>query len=119
MSRDAFDQAVTFFVGIVSGIPADQWGAPGLGVWDVRSLVGHAARAMLTVEQYATAGADCVGFGTSGDITERGCAAGQALGDDPAAAVRAIAERVVPLLAGLSDDPPLKTPAGGGGGSCL
>ena len=112
MSRQAFDQAVTFFVDTVSRIPADQWDAPGLGVWDVRSLVGHTTRALLTVEQYAAVGADRVGFGTAGDIAERGRAAGQALGDDPAAAVREIAERVVSLVASLPDDHPLKTPAG-------
>jgi hypothetical protein len=30
----------------------DRWDAPGLGEWDVRALVGHTSRAMLTVEAY-------------------------------------------------------------------
>ncbi|HWJ53602.1 MAG TPA: maleylpyruvate isomerase N-terminal domain-containing protein, partial [Propionibacteriaceae bacterium] len=41
-----------------------------------------------------------------------GRAAGVALGDDPAAAVRALVDRVLPLVAG--DDDPLITTAGGG-----
>ena len=31
------------FVALVSEIPHVAWDRPGLGVWDVRSLVGHTA----------------------------------------------------------------------------
>ena len=112
MSREAFEQAVPFFVETVALVPANQWETLALGVWNVRDLVGHASRAMLTVEQYATIGADRAGFGTADDIAERGREAGRALGDDPAGAVREIAARVLGLVAGLPYDHPVRTPAG-------
>ena len=112
MSREAFEQAVPFFVEAVDRIRPDEWETLALGVWNVRDLVGHTSRAMLTVEQYATVGADRTGFGTADDIAERGREAGRALGDDPAGAVREIAARVLGLVKGLSDDHPMRTPAG-------
>ena len=112
MSREAFEQAVPFFVGTVTRVEPEQWETLALGVWSVRDLVGHTGRAMLTVEQYATVGADRTGFGTAEEIAERGRAAGRALGDDPAGAVREIVARVLSLVGGLPDDHPLKTPAG-------
>ncbi len=112
MSREAFEQAVPFFVETVGRIKPDQWGTLALGVWNVRDLVGHTSRAMLTVEQYATVGADRTGFGTADDIAERGREAGRALGDDPAGAVRDIATRVLSLIERLPDDHPVNTPAG-------
>ena len=112
MSREAFEQAIPFFVETVALVPADQWETLALGVWNVRDLVGHTSRAMLTVEQYATVGADRVGFGTADDIAARGREAGRALGDDPADAVRAIATRVLGLIGELPDDHPMRTPAG-------
>ena len=56
MSREAFEQAVPFFVETVAQVRSDQWEELALGVWNVRDLVGHTSRAMLTVEQYATVG---------------------------------------------------------------
>ena len=112
MSREAFYQAVPFFVDAVSRIAPGQWEEPALGVWNVRDLVGHTGRAISLVEQYATVGADRAGFGTADEIAERGRAAGRALGDDPAGAVRELATRVVALVDTLPDDHPMKTPAG-------
>ena len=112
MSREAFEQAVPLFVETVARVRPDQWDMLALGVWNVRDLVGHTSRAMLTVEQYATVGANRTGFGTADEIAERGRAAGRALGDDPAGAVREIATRVLGLAGGLPDDHPVKTPAG-------
>ncbi len=112
MSREAFEQAVPFFVETAAQVQPDQWETLALGVWNVRDLVGHTSRAMLNVEQYATVGADRAGFGTADDIAERGREAGRALGDDPAGAVREIATRVLGLVSGLPDDHPMRTPAG-------
>ena len=112
MSREAFEQAVPFFVETAARVAPERWSDPALGVWNMRDLVGHASRAMLTVEQYATVGADRAGFGTADEIAERGREAGRALGDDPADAVREIATRVLGLVGGLPDDHPMKTPAG-------
>ncbi|MCU1481546.1 MAG: mycothiol maleylpyruvate isomerase [Subtercola sp.] len=47
-----FHQAATAFVELVGRIRDDQWSDPGLGSWDVRALVGHTTRAILTVETY-------------------------------------------------------------------
>ena len=112
MSREAFHQAMVFFVDAVSRVSLDQWEETALGVWNVRDLVGHTSRAMLTVEQYATVGADRQGIGTSEGIAERGRLAGVELGDDPEAAVRAIAARVAALVETLPADHPMHTPAG-------
>ena len=92
-------------------VPADGWDRPGLGEWSVRALVGHTSRALLTVETYLDAGAARVDIrgpveyflvalaptADHGAIAERGWQAGVALGDDPAEAVHALAERVFEL----------------------
>ncbi|MFT3971516.1 MAG: maleylpyruvate isomerase N-terminal domain-containing protein [Micropruina sp.] len=44
--------AAEAFVALVSEIPHDAWERPALGVWDVRSLVGHTARAVTTAHDY-------------------------------------------------------------------
>lgn len=33
-------------------IPADAWDGPGLGEWDLRALVGHTSRSLITVSTY-------------------------------------------------------------------
>ena len=54
-STTDFESAAHSFLDLVAQVKVSQWGEPALGVWDVRSLVGHTARAILTVEQYLTA----------------------------------------------------------------
>ena len=110
--RGAFREATGLFLDVVGTVRRDSWAAPGLGVWTVRDLVGHASRAYLTVEEYATVGSARVGIGTASDIAERGRQAGLALGEEPAAAVRQIAERVLTLVEGLSDEHELRTSTG-------
>lgn len=98
---------------VVAGIVAPDWAAPGLGTWDLRALVGHTSRALLTVEQYLdrpaqraeiTSPADYfrrAGIATGADpnqVHARGVAAGDALGDDPVAAFSRIADRVTGLV---------------------
>jgi uncharacterized protein (TIGR03083 family) len=112
MSKDVFGQAVAFFVHTTRRIPPEAWDSIALGEWTVRDLVGHTSRAMLTVEQYATAGADREGFGSSDDIADHGRAAGRDWGDAPTQTVDDIAQRVTALVASLPDDHPMNTPAG-------
>jgi hypothetical protein len=50
-SLAAFEEAAQAFVELVGQVRGD-WDRPGLGVWDLRSLVGHAARALVTVTTY-------------------------------------------------------------------
>jgi hypothetical protein len=39
---------------VLGQVRDDQWELPGLGVWTVRSLAGHTARAILTDEAIST-----------------------------------------------------------------
>jgi uncharacterized protein (TIGR03083 family) len=102
----AFEEAAQSFVDLVGQVRGD-WDRPGLGRWDLRALVGHTARALVTVTTYLDKPAEAVvlespsaylaGAGKSDAeaVFARGVAAGEDLGDDPYAAVTAAAERAV------------------------
>lgn len=51
-SATDFETAAHSFLDLVAEVRVSQWNEPALGVWDVRSLVGHTARAISTVETY-------------------------------------------------------------------
>ena len=121
----AFTEAADWFVATCAQV-GDRWDGPGLGDWDLRALVGHTSRALLTVEEYAARPADDVVadspasyfraarvFANGPDVAERGRAAGRALGTDPAAEVAAIARRVVALVRGLDPEQRVTTIVGG------
>src|SRR5205809_1147389 len=108
-SRTAFADAAGWFVH-TAALVGDRWDRPGLGEWDVRALVGHTSRALLTVETYLARPAAAVNVATAPDyyratrataadpaVVARGRDAGTALGSDPAAAVAQIAARVLAL----------------------
>jgi uncharacterized protein (TIGR03083 family) len=126
--RAAFLSAAASFVDQVVAIADRDLTGPGLGDWDLRALVGHTARSLVTVETYLaepaaevevpTAAAYYLAIARAGgantsDITERGRAAGAALGDDPAGHVRNLRDRVAELLTAYADDHALVTIAGG------
>jgi uncharacterized protein (TIGR03083 family) len=109
-SRRAFTDAAEWFVRTAS-LVGDRWNRPGLGEWDVRALVGHTSRSLLTVEAYLARPAATVGVASAADyfrairataadpaVAARGRDAGTALGADPAAAVAEIAARVRALV---------------------
>src|SRR3954467_4598703 len=111
-SRRAFAAAAQWFVR-TTALVGDRWERPGLGDWDVRALVGHTSRSLLTVESYLAQPAATVEIASAADyyaatsamaagpgVAARGVAAGAALGDDPATAVAGIAARVGPLVGG-------------------
>lgn len=121
----AFAAAADWFVATCA-LVGDRWDEPGLGDWDLRALVGHTSRALLTVEEYAARPADDAvvdsaaayfraarPFAKGPDVAERGRAAGRALGPDPAAEVAAVSERVVPTVPPLGPDHLLTTIVGG------
>ena len=102
-SLRAFRDAGDWYVATVAEV-GDRWAEPGLGEWTVRDLVGHTSRSFLTVEAYLQKPADSVAVESTADyfratrelaagpdVAQRGRDAGAALGDDPAAAVAAIA----------------------------
>jgi uncharacterized protein (TIGR03083 family) len=116
----AFASAARSFAELVREIPADAWDGPGLGEWDLRSLVGHASRSLITVstylqttasredittpqEYYARVNPSALGLDPA-DVVERGRKAGRDLGVDPAAAVDALVSRALSDLAS-ADDP--------------
>lgn len=126
---ETFAQAGQVFAALVRDIPADAWDRPGLGEWDLRALVGHTSRSLITVETYLGQPAEHEDVLTPADyyvaikpllastadaasITERGRAAGEALGADPTAFVAELVARVVPLAA-AAGDPVITTIAGG------
>lgn len=124
-SCQAFAAAAEWFVSTVSLVD-DRWSRPGLGEWDVRSLVGHTSRSLLTVEAYVSQPAEVVDVESAAAyfqamravaagpaVAERGRQAGEALGPDPAAAVADIAARVLPVIAACDGTEVITTIAGG------
>ena len=101
------------FVRLLGQIPDERWSEPGLGSWTVRSLAGHTARAILTVENYlaqeepgdvtiATAeayySAVYLTFTDDAAVAARGVEAGEWLGDDPVAQVAAALARATAAI---------------------
>lgn len=126
--RTTFLAAADTFVAQVAAIPLGLLDGPGLGDWDLRALVGHTSRSLVTVETYldqpaaevavpSAAGyylAIAEALGADGPaVTERGRQAGAALGDDPAAYVAALAARVREKLDRYDPEYVLTTIAGG------
>lgn len=128
--RTSFASAADGFVELTGQIPADAWEQSALGEWDVRGLVGHASRALSTIESYL--GQPATGplldgptayFSTAlpdperrrqrdRAIAERGRKSGAELGEDPSSAVAALAKRVRALVDATGDDAPVATPSG-------
>lgn len=115
---DAFDSAAHWADELVGAIPDSAWGGPGLGDWDLRALVGHTSRALLTVEQYLAMPAEAEEADSAeayyeraarlpsadpGAVLQRGIDAGADLGEHPAAGFHEIVGRVSALLAGERD----------------
>jgi len=123
-SLELFSQAAQAFAELVRTIPDDRWTGPGLGEWDLRALVGHTSRSLITVETYLGQPAEVEDVRTPEAyylgianvdpvaVAERGRAAGVALGDDPAGFVDALVARVLPI-ADRPDNPLITTVAGG------
>lgn len=126
--RATFLAAAEAYADLVDRLPADLGGpgAPGLGAWDLRALVGHTSRSLVTVSTYLARPAESVDVAsaagyyrairhlTSGpEVDERGRQAGQALGEDPPSAVRRLLETVADDLVAATDDQLLTTLAGG------
>jgi uncharacterized protein (TIGR03083 family) len=119
VSAETFRAAAESFVDLVRRIPADAWAGPGLGDWDLRALVGHTSRSLVTVSTYLRTSAeredlpgpveyyttirDYASTLGAADIIERGRQAGHDLGADPAAAVAELHRQVLADLDGVQD----------------
>lgn len=103
-----FSQSADAYIDVLGKIGPSQWDEPGLGSWSVRSLAGHTARAILTVESYlgqeepsdvTIPSAELYyssiypRFTDAAAIAERGVEAGLWLGDDPVGQVSAALAR--------------------------
>jgi uncharacterized protein (TIGR03083 family) len=119
-SITTFESAARSFAGVVHRIPGDRWDGPGLGEWDLRSLVGHTSRSLITVSTYVQTSAEREDVATpqayyarirevasnagADAIVERGRQAGRDLGADPAGTIDELVKRVLSELAG-SENP--------------
>ena len=118
MSRTAYREAVVCFLETAAKVQSEQWNAPGLGVWTVRDLVGHASRSITRVEEFGTQRAPSVDIASavhhyrrslrqpSDDerVAERGRIAGRELGDDPLATMNADWARSEQVLDATDED---------------
>lgn len=129
-ARGWFDRAADGLLEASRGLGPADLERPGLGVWTVRDLIGHASRSFVTLESYLAAPAKpdaptlvtpadyyaaAMGSvaGTNPDeVAQRGRDAGRALGDDPAGALGELTARVRELVAATPDDAPVATPFG-------
>lgn len=117
LDHSVFTSAATAFAELVALIPTTAWDGPGIGDWDLRSLVGHTARSLITVSSYLRTPTDredvtgpaqyyalLRGYAAdSTDIIERGREAGRNLGADPAAKVSDLLRQVLTDLGGAAD----------------
>lgn len=126
--RAWFLTASTGLLSLLDGLAEEHLGRPGLGVWDVRALLGHTSRAYATIEVYLTPepsaapdlqgpadyfrAARTSGLADAAQVAERGRAAGEALGPHPVPTVRALAERVTRLVRDTALDATVTTPLG-------
>ncbi|MDO8106926.1 maleylpyruvate isomerase N-terminal domain-containing protein [Isoptericola sp. b441] len=129
---ELFCTAAVAFAATVARVPADAWQRPGLGEWDVRELVAHTGRAVLTVETYLmpepgpVALTDPVDYlrtltgaadpdqraAADAAVAERGRQAAAVLGDQPAVTVAGQVSRVCALVRGAPEGSTVRTPAG-------
>jgi uncharacterized protein (TIGR03083 family) len=127
VDASVFVSAALAFSALVDQLPADGWDRPGLGSWDVRALTGHGSRSLITVSTYIRRPADVealaspeeyyamvasVSAADAAAVEQRGRDAGEALGNDPGATVRRLAQAAIDDV-GREDDPLIETIGGG------
>ena len=122
--RETFAEAARTYAALVRRIPEDRWNGPGLGEWDLRALIGHTSRSLVTVETYLAQPVDTEEVPTPAAyyvaiagidhaaVVGRGVEAGRALGDNPAEFVDALNERVL-IKVNTAGNPLMHTAAGG------
>ena len=119
MTTATFASAARSFADQVREIPAGAWDGPGLGEWDLRALVGHASRSLITVSTYLKTPAEREDVSSphdyyeqiqdyasnvgAADIVERGRQAGRDLGEDPVATIDRLLAQVLDELAAAGD----------------
>lgn len=111
----------------VTQVPGEAWDGPGLGAWNLRDLVGHTSRSLVTVVEYLarpvpeevvrSAPAYYTAISAGGfdaeAVTERGRQAGRDLGPDPAARFHSLVDEAVRVAERTDPDLVVHTIAGG------
>lgn len=131
--RSAFRAALEGFVALAGAVPVGHLDEPALGAWSVRELIGHASRAITTIEDnlgrrsdgpdvptpaayYRVVGASPRGSDArrqrDESIATRARASAAALGGDPGATLAEMAHRVATVVDGSDDATPVATAAG-------
>jgi uncharacterized protein (TIGR03083 family) len=113
---------------LVARIPNDAWDRPGLGDWNVRDLVGHTSRSLVTVIEYFARPVEREEIpdtpyyylairpllaGDSEAIAERGRQAGRDLGEDPAERFAELVKEASATIAQTDPELMVHTIAGG------
>jgi hypothetical protein len=127
-ARTTFAAAARALPDLIDRIPSTAWDGQGLGDWDLRSLVGHTSRSLITVISYlerpaaqedvpsAAAYYNFVAHALGADpaaVTDRGRQAGIALGAQPERTVRTLVDDALAALDAVTGDPLIETIAGG------
>ncbi len=123
-----FSMACQQFKEEVSLITPIDWEKPGLGNWDVKSLVGHAFRALTTLENYLEGTApssktlkNAASYFIIANLSDpkvnegiekRGIESAQMLGDDPISKIEESISKVDSLLLSVDSHTLLNTPFG-------
>jgi uncharacterized protein (TIGR03083 family) len=126
----SFREAAEGFAALVERVSATDpaaWEQPGLGVWNLRALVGHTSRSLSTLITYLKKPAAVEDIdsperyyaltahqtGVADAVAERGRQAGTNLGDQPARTINDFTERAI-AAAATADPNALITTIGGG-----
>jgi uncharacterized protein (TIGR03083 family) len=122
---ETFRLAGDHAVAVATQVRPDQWEAPGLGTWTVRTLVGHIGRSFTTVIDYSARVAERLEVTDSAQyylaiapmmtdpaqIDARAVQAGLDLGEHPLDALRGLQDRAAAVLD--TEDRVIRTIAGG------
>ncbi|MFS0897265.1 maleylpyruvate isomerase family mycothiol-dependent enzyme [Mycolicibacterium litorale] len=106
-----FASAARSFADLVRRIPDTAWNGPGLGEWDLRALVGHTSRSLITVSTYLQTTAERRDVTSAAEyyvlvtpaalgidpaaVAERGIQAGRDLGADPVTTIEGLVTRAL------------------------
>ena len=120
-----FVAAADWVARLVGSLPTENWDRPGLGDWDLRALVGHTSRSLVTVLTYLGTHADRVEMESPlsyiaavsrvdhSAVVDRGRQAGRDLGDDPVARFAELRREAEAAARAADLDRPVVTIAGG------
>ena len=127
--RSDFDEAVSFYVQVVSEVGPDQWSLPARGTQTVLEVAAQGSRPLTTTRDFLTAGAaeeeihNTLGYfirnkpidaETAAGIQRRGKEALERLqGGDPATIVADLAEQALACVNAADDDALVGTQFGG------